>query len=182
LTPLPKDAELVAFGICQYDPCHVALADVDTLRAMSNQASHLSVLVIRPEVEVQAALGVLAFIKPNEVQPRQPIGLGADLELISRDVDHDPTKSLGPPLPEADRVYRVNKYLFPLQRHAASVGGRHRAVDRVRHRPQRTGGAAALRQFDAGPDAKPVAALRSAGAASRGRYDRLSPLQVLQKR
>ncbi len=88
---------------------------------MSNQTSHLSVLVVRPEVEVQAALGVLALIKPNEVQPRQPIGLGADLELVSRGVDHDPTKSLGPPLPEADRVYRVNKYLFPLQRHPTRV-------------------------------------------------------------
>lgn len=113
LTPLSKDAELVAFGICQYDPRRIGLADVNTLRAMSNQTSHLSVLVVRPEVEVQAALGVLALIKPNEVQPRQPIGLGADLELVSRGVDHDPIKGLGPPLPEAHRVYRVNKDLCP---------------------------------------------------------------------
>jgi hypothetical protein len=102
LTPLSKDAELVAFGICQHDPRRIGLADVNTLRAMSNQTSHLSGLVVRPEVEVQAALGVLALVKSNEVQPRQPIGLGADLELVSRGMDHDPTKSLRPPLPEAD--------------------------------------------------------------------------------
>jgi hypothetical protein len=36
LTPLPKDAELVAFGICQYHPRHITLANVDTLRTMSN--------------------------------------------------------------------------------------------------------------------------------------------------
>jgi hypothetical protein len=104
LKPLPKDAELVAFGICRYDPRRVGLADVNTLRAMSDQTSHLSVLVVRPEVEVQAALGVLALIEPNEVQSRHPIGLKADLELVSRGVDHGSAKGLGPPLPEADGV------------------------------------------------------------------------------
>jgi hypothetical protein len=79
LTPLAKDTELVAFGVCQYHPRLITLANINTLCAMSHQTSHLGVLVIRPEVEMQSALGLLALIKPDEVQPRQAIRLRADL-------------------------------------------------------------------------------------------------------
>ena|SRR5207302_1434345 len=54
--PLAKDTELVAFGVGHDNPRLVTLANVDTLRAMSLKASHLGVLVIRPEVEMQPAL------------------------------------------------------------------------------------------------------------------------------
>lgn len=95
----------------------IALADVHTLSAMIQQTSHLGVLVIGPEVEMQSALGRLAFIETDEVQPRQAIRLLADLELLSRRVHHNPTKGLGPPLPQDHRLYRVNHYLFPFQGH-----------------------------------------------------------------
>lgn len=88
---------------------------------MSHQTSHLGVLVIRPEVEMQSALNLLALIKPDEVQPRQAIRLRADLELLIRGVDHNPTKSRSPPLPQGHRIYRVNNYLFPFQGHPPSL-------------------------------------------------------------
>jgi hypothetical protein len=121
LTPLAKDTELVAFGVCQYNPRLITLANINTLCAMSHQTSHLGVLVIRPEVEMQPALNLLALIKPDEVQPRQAIRLRADLELLIRGVDHNPTKSRSPPLPQGHRIYRVNNYLFPFQGHPPSL-------------------------------------------------------------
>jgi hypothetical protein len=120
--PPPKDTELVAFGVCHDNPRLVTLANVDTPCAMSLKASHLGVLVIRPEVEVQPALSLLALIKPDEVQPRQAIRLRADLELVIRGVDHNPTKGRSPPLPQGRRIYRVNNYLFPFQGHPPSLG------------------------------------------------------------
>jgi hypothetical protein len=122
LMPPPKDTELVAFGVCHDNPRLVTLANVDTPCAMSLKASHLGVLVIRPEVEVQPALSLLALIKPDEVQPRQAIRLRADLELVIRGVDHNPTKGRSPPLPQGRRIYRVNNYLFPFQGHPPSLG------------------------------------------------------------
>ncbi|EKX68603.1 hypothetical protein STRIP9103_09320 [Streptomyces ipomoeae 91-03] len=99
----------------------ITLANINTLRAMSHQTSHLGVLVIRPEVEVQSALGLLALVNPDEVQPWQAIRRRADLELLIGGVDHDPPKSLGPPLPQRHRIYRVNNYLFPFQGHPPIV-------------------------------------------------------------
>jgi hypothetical protein len=100
----------------------ITLANINTLCAVSHKTSHLGVLVIRPEVEMQSALSLLALIKPDEIQPRQAIRLRADLELLIRGVDHNPTKSLGPPLPQGHRIYRVNNYLFPFQSHPPSLG------------------------------------------------------------
>ena len=120
--PSAEDTELVAFGVRHDNPRLVTLANVDTLRAMSLKASHLGVLVIRPEVEMQPALSLLALIKPDEVQPRQAIRLRADLELLIRGVDYNPTKSRSPPLPQGHRIYRVNNHLFPFQGHPPSLG------------------------------------------------------------
>lgn len=120
-TSAAKNAELVTFWVCQYDPRLFTLTNINTLCAMGYQTSHLSVLVIRSEVEMQSALSLLALIKPDEVQPRQAIRLRADLELLSRRVDHHPTKSLGPPLPQAHRVDRVNNHLFPFQGHPPNL-------------------------------------------------------------
>lgn len=121
LTPLAEDTELVAFGVCQDNPRLTTLADINTLCAMSYQTSHLGFLVIRPEVEMQSALGLLALVKPDEVQSRQAIRRRADLELLVRGVDHNPTESLGPPLPQGNRICRVNNYLFPFQGHPVSL-------------------------------------------------------------
>lgn len=118
---MAKDTELVTFGVGQYNPRLITLANINTLCAMSHQTSHLGVLVIRPEIEMQSALDLLALIKPDEVQPRQAIRFRADLELLIRGVDHDPPKSLGPPLPQGHRIYRVNNYLFPFQGHQPSL-------------------------------------------------------------
>src|SRR3954452_9732783 len=82
-----KNAELVAFGGGQHDPGSIALADVHPPCAMSDQPSHLGVLVIRPEVEVQSALALLGLIVPHEVQPRYMIGLQGGLEPVGRGVD-----------------------------------------------------------------------------------------------
>ena len=118
---LAKDAELVAFGVGQHDPRSIPLADVHTPCAMRDQPRHLGVLVIRPEVEVQSALGLLALIEPDEVQPRRAIRLRADLELVSRGVDDNPTKRVGPPLPQGHRIHRVDNHLFPFQGHRANL-------------------------------------------------------------
>lgn len=61
-TPWAEDTELVAFRVRHDNPRLFTLADVDTLRAMSLKASHLCVLIIRPEVEMQPALGLLGLI------------------------------------------------------------------------------------------------------------------------
>jgi hypothetical protein len=119
--PLAKDTELVTFGIFQYNPRLITLANINMLCAVSHKTSYLGVLVIRPEVEMQSALSLLALIKPDEIQPRQAIRLRADLELLIRGVNHNPTKSLGPPLPQGHRIYRVNNYLFPFQSHPPSL-------------------------------------------------------------
>jgi hypothetical protein len=71
---------------------------------MSHQTSYLGVLVIRPEVEMKSALGFLGLVDPDEVQSREAIRLRADLELVIRGVHDNPTKSLGPPLPQGDRI------------------------------------------------------------------------------
>ena len=59
--------------------------------------------------------------QPDEDQPRQAIRLRADLELLIRGVDHNPTKSRSPPLPQSHRIYRVNNYLLPFQGHPPSL-------------------------------------------------------------
>jgi hypothetical protein len=156
-----KDTELVAFGVCHDNPRLVTLANVDTLCAMSLKASHLGVLVIRPEVEMQPALSLLALIKPDEVQPRQAIRLRADLELLIRGVDHNPTKSRSPPLPQGHRIYRVNNYLFPFQGHPPSLGLpglRKQALEALRGRPS----VQPVRQnpYPAGQDPPDVQAVR----------------------
>lgn len=118
---LAKDAEFVAFGIGQHYPRSIPLADVHTPCAMSDQTSHLGVLVIRPEVEVQSALGLLVLIEPDKVQPRRAIRLRTDLELVGRGVDDKPTERVGPPLPQGHWIRRVDNYLFPFQGHRANL-------------------------------------------------------------
>lgn len=103
---LAEDAELVAFRVCQDDPRLVALTDVNALCTLGDETSHLGGLVVRPEVEVQAALGLPALVEPDELQPWQEIDLRTDLALIRSGADDDPSKSVGPPLPEGDRVCR----------------------------------------------------------------------------
>ena|SRR5687768_5612726 len=116
-----KDAELVALGVGQHDPGSIPLPDVHPTCAMSEQPSHLGVLVIRPEVEVQSALGLLCLIEPDEIQPRHAIRRRADLELVSRGVDDNPAKGVGPPLTQRRWIQRVDKYLFPLQSHRENL-------------------------------------------------------------
>jgi hypothetical protein len=72
------------------------------------------------EVAMQSALDRLALIKPDEVRPRQAIRLRADLELLIRGVDYNPTKSLCPPLPQSHRIHRVDNHLFSFQGHPPS--------------------------------------------------------------
>ena len=122
LTPSwAKDAELVAFGVGQHDPGSIPLADVHAPCAMSEQPSYLGILVIRPEVEVQSALDSLALIEPDEIQPRHAIRRRADLELVSRGVDDNPAKGVGPPLSQGQWLQRVDDHLFPFQSHRANL-------------------------------------------------------------
>ena len=114
---MAKDAELVALGVGQHDPGSIPLADVHPPCAMRDQPSHLGVLVIRPEVEVESALGLLGLIEPDEIEPRRAIRRRADLELVRRGVDDNPAKGIGPPLPQGRWIQRVDNYLFPFQRH-----------------------------------------------------------------
>jgi hypothetical protein len=121
LTPLAKYTELITFGVGQHNPRLSTLANINMPCAMSHQPSHLGVLVIRPEVEMQSALSFLGLVKPDKVQPRQAIRLRADLVLVVGGVDHHPTKSLSPPLSQGHRIYRVHNYLFPFQHHQPTL-------------------------------------------------------------
>jgi hypothetical protein len=118
---MAKDAELVAFGVGQHDPRSIPLADVHAPRAVRDQTRHLGILVIRAKVEMESTLGLLALFKPDEVQPRRAFRLRADLELVCRSVDDDPTKRVGPPLPQGHRIRRVDNHLFPFQGHRANL-------------------------------------------------------------
>ena len=127
-----EDAELIALGVGQDDPWLIPLTNVDAPRAVGDESGYLGVLVIGTEVEVQSTLGRLGLVEPDEVQPRHAIGFRPDLELVGRGVDDDPAKRVGPPLPQARWVHRVNKYLFPFQGHRANLDQRgvngHRSV------------------------------------------------------
>ena len=104
LVSLAQDTELVTFGVCQYNPRLITLADFDAPCPMGHETSHLGVLVIGSEVEMESALSLLWLVDPNEVQSREAIRLGADLELVIGGVHDSPTKSLGPPPPQGLRI------------------------------------------------------------------------------
>jgi hypothetical protein len=78
---------------------------IDALCAMG-ETSHLGVLVVGPEVEMQSALGRLGLIEADEVQPRDAIGCWADLELVSRGVD-------GPQTPDTAHLLVTRSGLRP---------------------------------------------------------------------
>jgi hypothetical protein len=65
MMPLSKDTELVAFGVCHDNPRLVSLANVDTRRPVNLKASHVGLLDIRPEEEMQPALSLPPLIKPD---------------------------------------------------------------------------------------------------------------------
>jgi hypothetical protein len=102
---------------------------------MRLKASHLGVLIIRHEVEVQPALGRPALVKPDELQPGQAIRRRADRELHIGGVDHNPAKSLGPPLPEGRRICRMNDDVLPFQGHQPSLGPSRPVGERPRGLP-----------------------------------------------
>src|SRR5437899_1801457 len=59
-----QQAELVALGVGEHVPAHVALTDVDLRRAQCQQAFQLALLVAarrRDDVEVQSILDLLGF-------------------------------------------------------------------------------------------------------------------------
>jgi hypothetical protein len=117
-----KDAELVAFGVGQHDPGSIPLADVHPPpRTMSDQSSHLGVLVIRPEIEVQSVLGLLGLVEPDELQPRRAIGLRPDLVLVSRGVDDNPSQRVRPPLPQESLDPSSGRSPVPIQDHRANL-------------------------------------------------------------
>lgn len=126
-----KDTELVALGVCQDNPRLITLTNVDAPCAVRHKALHLRGLVLGSEVEMQSALSPSALIKPDEVQPRQAIRLRSDLELLCRGADDNPTKGLGPPLPESRRISRMNNHLLPLQGHPPRLTSRQGALARM---------------------------------------------------
>ena len=104
LTSLTEYAELVSFGISHDNPRLIPLADIHAPCAMCQQASYLGLLVIRPEVEMQSTLGLLGLVVPYKVQAWKPILSRANLELLVRGVDDDPSERLRP-LSQRGRVY-----------------------------------------------------------------------------
>ena len=54
--PTAENAELVAFGVGQHDPRHVALLDVGMSGAEAQQAGDLYGLIIWLEIEMQPVL------------------------------------------------------------------------------------------------------------------------------
>lgn len=68
LLPLPKDTELIAFGVCRDNPRLLTLADVDALRAMRLKAGHL-VDPTRRTPDWSAGSSPLATTSPSHRQP-----------------------------------------------------------------------------------------------------------------
>ena len=99
-----KDAELVPLGIAQNDPRLLSLADIGAGSAKVEEASHLSVPVVGPEVEVQPVLERLRFRDASEQEARQPVRRGPNLELLRVVVDHHPVQGVRPPAAERDGI------------------------------------------------------------------------------
>jgi len=74
VSSLANDTGLVAFGVCHHNPRLLTLANVDALRAMSLKTSHLGVLVIRPEAQMQPALSLLSLgnLQERRSEQRRP--------------------------------------------------------------------------------------------------------------
>jgi len=119
---LTQDAELVALRVCEDHPRHaIALTDVDTGGAESQQALDLGVLIVWAEVEVDTVLDALARSRREEEDAGPLLRRGSNLELDRALVDHDPTECFGPPESETDVVDRFDHHLFPCEAHTAEV-------------------------------------------------------------
>ena len=102
--PLAKDTELVAFGVGQDNPRLLTLANIDTLCAVSHQASHLGVLVIRPEVEMQRLLAFLLSSSRTKSNPGRRSGSGRISNSSSEEWTTTQPRAVGPPLPQGHRI------------------------------------------------------------------------------
>jgi hypothetical protein len=87
-----EDAELVALRIGQNDPRFVALSDIGIRRAEVDQASYLSLLVDRTEIEVKPVLDRLRLRHSSKQQARDLVGRRSDLEFFGIVVHNDPAQ------------------------------------------------------------------------------------------
>ena len=91
------------------------MTDVSASSAQRHQAFHLSISIVRSEVEMQPVLAELRFGHTAEQKTGEPPGAGSNLEFVGVLVDNDPTKRLAPPPPKGSGVASVDDRLLPLK-------------------------------------------------------------------
>ena len=112
-----EEAELVALRVGEHDPKLFALADIHAVSSHSQEAVDFSGLVVRVEIQMQAALGDLGVKHRHKGQAWQPVRSGPDRVLVLG-LSHDrPAESVRPPSPQHNGVRRVDDDVLPLKTH-----------------------------------------------------------------
>jgi len=130
-----EDAELVALGVRQHHPSHVALPDVDVARSEGEQPLDLSRLVVGPQIEVDAVfdrLGLRDLLKEDvrviatRLQP--PLAVVGSLQ--------GQAERLAPEAGDALGVMAIDHDALPAKGHDPTVadqdGGPAQAADAAR--------------------------------------------------
>ena len=135
----PEYAELVALRIQEHNPGLLALAHVSMCRSQSDQATHLSVAIVRSEVEVQSVLVQLRLGNRDKEQTGRALGACSNLELVRIVIDNDPIECVTPPTTQRGGISRINDRLLPLETRAwivaTSVGRLSQNAGRMAARP-----------------------------------------------
>ena len=108
-----EDVELVAFGVGEPGPWHVALAEVDVGGAEGPQPGHLCRLIVtrvRPEVEMCAVLHGLHAGRADELQKRPDTLGGAQPRLVAGHLMQSPVHRLAPEPGHGPRIRAVNDH------------------------------------------------------------------------
>ena len=87
------------------------------MSSQSQEAVDFSGLVVRVEIQMQAALGDLGVKHRHKGQAWQPVRSGPDRVLVLG-LSHDrPAESVRPPSPQHNGVRRVDDDVLPLKTH-----------------------------------------------------------------
>jgi hypothetical protein len=117
--PSTKDAEFVAFRVCEYHPRCVTLPDIDPPSTEGKETFDSCGLIDRTEVRMESVLACLLIRNRHEQQAGHPIRSRPNFELV-RGVAHDnPAQGLGPPSTKRDRIASVDDDLLPNEIHVA---------------------------------------------------------------
>src|SRR5689334_11626489 len=112
-----QHAEFVSLGVGQHDPALRALTDVGVACAQLQQPLDFGMLVVRPEVEVDAVLHNSSVVDAQEQPVRAGSGRRGQPNVTVLVHVLWPSQRLRPPVAQCGRVGRVNTDLVELQPH-----------------------------------------------------------------